>query len=171
MQETWVRSLGWEDPLEEGKATHSSILAWRIPWTVKSMGSQRVGHDWVTFTLQDIGDRLNICTLKKKKDLGILKPGLPQWLSGTESACQCKRHKRQVFNPWIGTIPCRRAWQPTPVFLLGESHGQKSLAGYSPQGHKESGISEMTEHVHILKTYLSPQFKCRSSACLDSLNR
>ena len=44
MQETWVRSLGWEDPLEKGKATHSSILAWRIPWT-KSLGSQRVGHD------------------------------------------------------------------------------------------------------------------------------
>ena len=45
MQETWVRSLGWEDPLETGMATHSSILAWRIPWTVLSMGSQRVGHD------------------------------------------------------------------------------------------------------------------------------
>ena len=47
--ETWVLSLGWEDPLEKGKATHSSILAWRIAWT-KSMGSQRVGHDWATFT-------------------------------------------------------------------------------------------------------------------------
>ena len=45
MWETWVRSLGWEDPLEEGMATHSSILAWRTPWTVQSMGSQRVGHD------------------------------------------------------------------------------------------------------------------------------
>ena len=45
MQETWVRSLGWEDPLEKGKATHSSILACRIPWTVYSKGSQRVGHD------------------------------------------------------------------------------------------------------------------------------
>ena len=44
MWETWVQSLGWEDPLEKEKATHSSILAWRIPWT-KSMGSQRVGHD------------------------------------------------------------------------------------------------------------------------------
>ena len=49
MRETWVRSLGWEDPLEKGKATHSSILAWRILWT-KSMESQRVGHDWATFT-------------------------------------------------------------------------------------------------------------------------
>ena len=45
MQGTWVRSLGREDPPEKGKATHSSILAWRIPWTVESMGSQRAGHD------------------------------------------------------------------------------------------------------------------------------
>ena len=45
MWETWVRSLGWEDPVEKGNATHSSILAWRISWTVWFMGSQRVGHD------------------------------------------------------------------------------------------------------------------------------
>ena len=45
MWETWVLSLGWEDPLEKGKGTHSSILAWRIPWTVQSMGSQRVRHN------------------------------------------------------------------------------------------------------------------------------
>ena len=45
MWETWVQSLGWEDALEKGKATHSNILAWRIPWTVQSMGSQRIGHD------------------------------------------------------------------------------------------------------------------------------
>ena len=49
MRETWVSSLGWEDPLEKGKGTQSTILAWRIPWT-KSMGSQGVGHDWATFT-------------------------------------------------------------------------------------------------------------------------
>ena len=50
MQETWVQSLGWEDPLEEGMATYSSILAWRIPWTeepgrLQSMESQRAGHN------------------------------------------------------------------------------------------------------------------------------
>ena len=45
MRETWVRALGWEDPLEKGMATHSSILAWRIPWTIQSMGSQKVGHN------------------------------------------------------------------------------------------------------------------------------
>ena len=48
MQETWVGSLGWEDPLEKGRATHSSILAWRTPWTIQSVGLQRVRHDWVT---------------------------------------------------------------------------------------------------------------------------
>ena len=53
MRETWIWSLDWEDPLEEGKATHSSILAWRIPWTeepggLQSVGLQRVGYDWVT---------------------------------------------------------------------------------------------------------------------------
>ena len=47
---TWVQSLGWEDPLEKGKAPHSSVLAWRIPWIGKSTGSQRVGHNWATFT-------------------------------------------------------------------------------------------------------------------------
>ena len=50
IQETWVQSLGWEDTLERGMATHSSILAWEIPWIeepgkLQSMGSQRVGHD------------------------------------------------------------------------------------------------------------------------------
>ena len=45
IRETWVRSLGWEDPLEKGKATHASILAWRITGTIQSMGSQRVGPD------------------------------------------------------------------------------------------------------------------------------
>ena len=44
MWETWIWSLGWEDPLEKGTATHSSVLGWRIPWTVQSRGSQRVGH-------------------------------------------------------------------------------------------------------------------------------
>ena len=55
MQGTWVRSLGWEDPLKKGTATHSSILAWKIPRTkepgrLQTMGLPRVGHDWATFT-------------------------------------------------------------------------------------------------------------------------
>ena len=50
MRETWVQSLVWEDPLKKGKATHSSILVWRIPWTLQPVGSQWVGRDWATFS-------------------------------------------------------------------------------------------------------------------------
>ena len=55
-QKIWARSLGWEDPLEKGMATHSNILAWRMPWTEEpgrphSMGSQKARHDWTTNTL------------------------------------------------------------------------------------------------------------------------
>ena len=49
---------------------------------------------------------------------------------------------RRVSDPWVGKIPWRRAWQPTPVLLPGESHGQKSLVGYSPWGRKESDTTE-----------------------------
>ena len=63
---------------------------------------------------------------------------LPVGSSGEEPACQCRRHKRCGFGPWVGKIPWRRAWQPTVVFLPGESHGQRSLAGYSPRGYEES---------------------------------
>ena len=58
----------------------------------------------------------------------------PWCLCGNESACQCRR---QGLDPWVGKIPWRRKCQPTPVFLPGESHGQRSLAGFSPWGHKE----------------------------------
>ena len=52
-------------------------------------------------------------------------------------ACQFRRLKRLGFNPWVRKISWRRAWQPTLVFLPGEFHGQRSLVGYSPWGHKE----------------------------------
>ena len=58
VRETWIRPLGWEDPLEKGKAPHSSVLAWRIPWPAQL---QRAGHDWATFT--SIADSL-YCNLK-----------------------------------------------------------------------------------------------------------
>ena len=65
------------------------------------------------------------------------QPGLPRWHSAKESACQRRRCKRGGFDPWVGKIPWRRARQPTSVFLPGKSHGQRSLGGYSPWGHKE----------------------------------
>ena len=61
-----------------------------------------------------------------------LMSGFPGSASGKGPVCQCRRHKRRGFNPWMGKIRWRRAWQPTPVFLPGEPHGQRSLVGYSP---------------------------------------
>ena len=63
-----------------------------------------------------------------------------------EPTFQWRRHKRHSFDSWIGKIPWRRAWQPTPVFSPGESHGQRNLAGYSPWGHKELEKTEATQH-------------------------
>ena len=85
--------------LEKAMAPHYSTLAWQIPWMeepgrLQSMGSPRVGHDWVT--------SVSLFT----------------------------------FMHW------RRIWQPTPVFLPGESHGWRSLVGYSPRGCKESDMTE-----------------------------
>ena len=78
--------------------------------------------------------------------------GFPGGTSGKEPACQCRRYKRHRFDLWVGKIPRRRrAWQPSQVFLPGESHGEGSLVGYSPYGRKESDTTEMTE-------YLIPSF-------------
>ena len=76
-----------------------------------------------------------------------LSDGLPRWLSGKDTACQFRRQERWRFYPWVRKIPWRRAWQPTLVFLPGKSHGQRSLAGYSPWGRKELNT---TEHAHLL---------------------
>ena len=57
--------------------------------------------------------------------------GLPRWPGGKEPTCQCRRHKRCGFNPWVRKILWKRKWQPTLAFLPGESHGQRSLAVYS----------------------------------------
>ena len=69
--------------------------------------------------------------------------GFPGGTSGKKSACQCRRCKRVRFNPQVGKIPWKRKWQPTPVFLPGESHGQRSLVGYSPWGCKKSDRTEL----------------------------
>jgi len=58
---------------------------------------------------------------------------------GKKSTCQCRRPR---FNPWVWKIPWRKEWPPTPVFLPGEFHGHRSLAGYNPQGRKELDTTE-----------------------------
>ena len=70
--------------------------------------------------------------------------GLPGGAIRKELICQCRRHKRLGFDPLIGKTPGRMAWQLTPVFLIGESYGQRSLAGYSLYNCKGSDTTEVT---------------------------
>ena len=72
------------------------------------------------------------------------KLGFPGGASGKEPVCQCRRHKKFGFDLWVRKILWRRAWQPTPVLLPGEFHGQRSLVGCSPWGCYESDTTERT---------------------------
>ena len=79
----------------------------------------------------------------------VIKTGLPRWLSGKEPTYQ---HRRHIFNPWVRKIPQRRKWQPTPVFLPGKYHGQRSLAGLQSMGsQKESETIERLNNNNIIK--------------------
>ena len=81
--------------------------------------------------------------------------GLPRWRSGKESACQCRRPKKCRFDPWVRKIPWRKKWQPTPVFLPGKFHEQRSLVGYSPWGCKELNMTEQTQQHTFVTMMLS----------------
>ena len=125
-------SLSW---IGEGNGNPLQC-SWRIPGTgepggLPSMGSHRVGPDW--------------------SDVAAAAAGLPRWLSGKESACQCRLHG---FHPWVRKIPWRRTWQPTPVWLPGDSHGQRSLADYSPRGRKHSNTTSVFETYSYIRTWL-----------------
>ena len=83
----------------------------------------------------------------KKLHMDVNTRGLLWWCSGKEcfyNSLQIlyRRCKRCGFNPWVGKIPWRRKWQPTPVFLAGESHRQRDLAGYSPWVTEESDMAQ-----------------------------
>ena len=76
--------------------------------------------------------------------------GRPSWHSGKEPTCQCRRHKRCRFDPWVLTIPWRRKWQPASVFLPGKFQGQRSLEGYNGATKSQTQLSTHTHtHTHI----------------------
>ena len=141
------------------------------PGRLQFKGLQSIGHDWATNThtqlnitkLSDSCDLIlllkslpyiresymNICIFRILKAAAQIKNyeasdrvgeryGLPWWLSSKESASQSRRHG---LDPWVGNIPWRMKWQPTPVFLSGKSHGHRSLVGYSARGPKESDMT------------------------------
>ena len=80
--------------------------------------------------------------------------GFSRWRQAKEPACQGWRHKRCGLDPWVGKIPQRRAWQFTPVFLAGESHGQRRLGGYSPWGHSQTRLNTAQRRDAYLHTGL-----------------
>ena len=79
----------------------------------------------------------------------VFRCGLSRWFSGKESTCKCKRHERFRFDPWIRKIPWRRKWQPPPIFLPRKFHGQRSLGGHSPWGHKGLDPTEHTRYIRV----------------------
>ena len=112
----------------------------------------------------------------------FLRPG---GASGEELTCKCRRHKRCRFDPWVGKISWRRTWQPTPVFMPGKSHGQRSLVGYSPWGRKESDTTErpslrhsaafnngsVHSHCYVVLTVIHlPSFSPSQTEALSALN-
>ena len=152
-------------------ATHSSSLTWKIPWTeepgrLQSMGSLRVDtterlHFHFHFSLSCIGEGngnpLQCSCLEVPRDGGAWWAavcGVAQSqtqlkrFSSSSSSSQCKRHSemqvRCRLSPWVGKIPWRRAWQPSPVFLPGESQGQRNLVGCRLRGRTESATTEAT---------------------------
>ena len=71
--------------------------------------------------------------------------------AGKESACNAGGLQKHRFNPWVRKAPWRKKWQPTPVFLPGKSHGQRSLVGYSPWVPKESALTELMSYMRGTK--------------------
>ena len=112
--------------------------------------------------------KLNLCPtdFQIMQNIYVL---LGDWLRWQRIRLQCRR---PGFDPWVGKTPWRRAWQPTLVFLPGESHGQRSLVGYSPWGHRES---DMTEQLSIIaqgkniKFHFVPTDKSRTPTILHRI--
>ena len=78
----------------------------------------------------------------------LYRSGFPRWFNGKEPACQRRRRRRPGLDSWVGKTPCWRAWYPTPVFLPGQSRGQRSLVAYSPQVHKSWAPLKRLEQAH-----------------------
>ena len=102
------------------------------------------------------------------KHLVTVSAVFPGGASGKESACQCRRCKRCRFDPWVGKMPCSRKWQVTAVFLPGKSHGQRSLVGYCPWGHKELDMTERAcTHTRYIYVHIVHLWLCQHHSMWD----
>ena len=111
------------------------------PLQCSCLENPRDGEAWWAAVYGVAWSRTRLKRLSSSKHVSV---GFPGGACGTKPACQCRRHKRCWFDSWVTKIPWRRVWQPTPIFLPGKSHGQRSLAGYSPLGCKELDTMEAT---------------------------
>ena len=125
---------------------------------------ERAGLHWAhrfSSFISNIEETLQTILISPKNWLLVLsKFGLPWWHSGKESACQWKRCRKCGFDLWVGKIPWRRKWKPTPVFLLGESHGQRSLTA-RVQEVSESGTTDQLS-MHARPSKLATRFLSRN---------
>ena len=149
---TWCKQLThWKDPdvgkdwgQKEKRVSEDKMAGWR-PWCNwheigqtpgdgEGQGGLACCSPW-SHTESDMTGQLND---HKKR--------LPGGARGKESVCQCRRCKRCGFDPWVKKIPWSKKWHPTPVFLPGKFHGQRSVAGYSPMGLWRVRHDWATEH-------------------------
>ena len=101
-------------------------------------------HGWSRVAVEAWVGRVSICAKERSRIYWICMRHwgcFPGGTSDREPACQRRRHKKCRVDPLVGKIPWRTAWQPTPVFFPGESQGQRSLMGHSPQGHDWSTLA------------------------------
>ena len=90
----------------------------------------------------------------------LIMIGLPRWLSGKESAFQCRRHRRHGLDPWVEKIPWRRKWLLTPVFLPGEFHGPRNLWAAGCGFAKDSDTAEQLNNSCPIISYFP--YHCKS---------
>ena len=116
--------------------------------------------------LQSLTDRVQQAVIW----MGMHTLGFPGGTRAKENPCQCRRRKRHGFSPWVGEIPWSGAWQPTPVFLPGESHGQRSLEGAIVHGVAKSGtqLKQLSIHIHTCRFW--PKF-CSSQVMNSQSSR
>ena len=113
MWETWVQFLGWGDLLEKGKATQFSILAWRFPWTIQSRVSQRVGHNWVTFTFRTLWFCINDNKHLNKNYASTSKSLIKNYFNNSICCCSLTESCLTV-TPWTvahqASLPFTVSW-------------------------------------------------------------
>ena len=145
MKETWVQSLGWEDPLENGMATHSSILAWRIPWTeepgkLQFTGSQKVRCDWATFTHTQLPyNVVLVSAIQWSESAACIHIPPPSWTSlpPNPHATPLGHHRAPSWAPCalenFLSVFLNISWNLTGIVSLGSDSSSASWLGFGSE--------------------------------------